>query len=335
MELSILDQSPISTGKTSREALNASVDLARLGDELGYTRYWIAEHHDFAGLACPNPDVMLGIIGAQTEKIRIGAGAVLLPHYKPFRVAETYNLLATLYPGRVDLGLGRAPGGSAEASMALSGNFLENVRLMPEKLDELLRFLQYDFAEDDMYAKIRPTPIPEFSPQPWMLGTSEKSAIAAAEKALPYTFGYFMSDQDGPSIIQTYVDKFAELHPDKTPEKFAAVSVICAETTEAARDLAMSSHLWTIKRDKGEGDGKVPSVAEAKNYSYSDEEKERLRNMMDKQIIGNPQEVKQQLERLQALFDVDEWMIVTITHHYEARKKSYELIAKEMFTKSY
>lgn len=142
MKLSILDQSPISTGKTSRNALNASVDLARLGDELGYTRYWIAEHHDFSGLACPNPDVMLGIIGAQTEQIRIGAGAVLLPHYKPYRVAETYNLLATLYPGRIDLGIGRAPGGSAEASMALSGNFLENVRHMPEKLDELLQFLQ-------------------------------------------------------------------------------------------------------------------------------------------------------------------------------------------------
>src|SRR5699024_7757134 len=145
MKLSILDQSPISTGKTSRNALNASVDLARLGDELGYTRYWIAEHHDVSGLACTSPDAMLSIIGAQTEQIRIGAGAALLPHYKPYRVAETYNLLATLYPGRIDLGIGRAPGGSAEASMALSGNFLENVRHMPEKLDELLQFLHHDF----------------------------------------------------------------------------------------------------------------------------------------------------------------------------------------------
>lgn len=330
MKLSILDQSPISTGKTSRNALNASVDLARLGDELGYTRYWIAEHHDFSGLACPNPDVMLGIIGAQTEQIRIGAGAVLLPHYKPYRVAETYNLLATLYPGRIDLGIGRAPGGSAEASMALSGNFLENVRHMPEKLDELLQFLLHDFAKNDMYAKIRPTPVPEILPQPWMLGTSEKSAIAAAERGLPYTFGHFMTDQDGPSIISTYTEKFARQHPGKTPEKMAAVSVICAETTDEARDLALSGHLWSIQRDKGVGDGKVPTVSEAKNYAYTDKEKERLQKMMHKQVVGNPQEVTQQLEQLQALYGVDEWMIVTITHSYEARKKSYELIAKAM-----
>ncbi|ALX47138.1 LLM class flavin-dependent oxidoreductase [Lentibacillus amyloliquefaciens] len=330
MKLSILDQSPISTGKTAQEALNASVDLAMLGDALGYTRYWIAEHHDFAGLACPNPDVMLGIIGRETERIRIGAGAVLLPHYKPYRVAETYNLLATLYPGRIDLGIGRAPGGSAEASIALSGNFLENVRQMPDKMNELLRFLQHDFAENDIYSKISPTPVPAFSPQPWMLGTSEKSAIAAADKGLPYTFGYFMSDQDGPAIMKTYTEKFAEQHPDETPGKIAAVSVICAETTDEAWNLALSNQLWSIQRDKGEGDGKVPTVSEAQNYNYSDEEKEKLRNMTNKQIFGNPHEVKKQLEQLQASYDVDEWMVVTITHSYEARKKSYELLAKEM-----
>ncbi|SFA90012.1 luciferase family oxidoreductase, group 1 [Lentibacillus halodurans] len=330
MKLSILDQSPISTGRTAQEALNASVELARLADELGYTRYWIAEHHDVSGLACPNPDVMLGMIGSRTERIRIGAGAVLLPHYKPYRVAETYNLLETLYPGRIDLGIGRAPGGSAEASMALSGNFLENVRQIPEKLDELLRFLHHDFSEDDMYARILPTPVPDRAPQPWMLGTSEKSAIAAAEKGLPYTFGHFMSDQDGPRIMQHYTKKLAEHHPDKVPKKIVTVSVICGETTDEARDLALSNKLWSIQRDKGEGDGKVPTVSEAKHYTYSDEEKEKLRNMRDKSIIGNPHEVKQQLEQLQTLYDVDEWMIVTITNSYEARKQSYEMIAKKM-----
>ncbi|QKY69847.1 LLM class flavin-dependent oxidoreductase [Lentibacillus sp. CBA3610] len=334
MKLSILDQSPISTGKTPRDALNASVDLARLGDELGYTRYWIAEHHDFSGLACPNPDVMLGMIGSRTERIRIGAGAVLLPHYTPFRVAETYNLLATLYSGRIDLGIGRAPGGSAEASIALSGDFLENVRQMPDKLDELLRFFRHNFAEDDMYAKISPTPIPEFSPQPWMLGTSEKSAIAAAENGLPYTFGKFMSDQDGPSIIKTYNEKFAEKYPDRSPKIIMTVSVICAETTEEAWDLATSTGLWSIQRDKGEGDGKVPTVSEAKNYAYSDEEKEKIQGMRQNLIVGNPKEVKQQLEQLQAVYHVDEWMLVTITHSYEARKKSYELLAKEILSDS-
>lgn len=330
MKLSILDQSPIATGRTPQEALNASVELAGLADELGYTRYWIAEHHDFAGLACPNPDVMLGIIGSQTERIRIGAGAVLLPHYKPYKVAETYNLLATLFPGRIDLGIGRAPGGSAEASVALSGNFLENVRQVPEKIDELLKFLHHNFSEDEMYVRIKPTPVPDVAPEPWMLGTSEKSAIAAAEKGLPYTFGQFMSDQDGPSIIKTYTDKFTEQYPDKTPEKIVTVSVICAETTEEAEELALSNQLWSIQRDKGEGNGKIPTVREAKNYAFSNDEQERIQNMKNKAIIGNPDEVKQKLEQLQSSYQADEWMIVTITHSYEARKKSYELLANEI-----
>src|SRR5699024_3150082 len=140
MKLSILDQSPISDGKTPREALEASVKLAQLGDELGYHRYWIAEHHDLFGLASPNPAVMLGVIGSHTERIRIGAGAVLLPYYKPFRVAETYNLLQTLFPGRIDLGLGRAPGGSAEVSLALSDNYLKQVNEYPKQIEELLGF---------------------------------------------------------------------------------------------------------------------------------------------------------------------------------------------------
>src|SRR5690625_1931294 len=160
MKLSILDQSPISQGQSAQDALTDSITLAKLGDSLGYKRYWIAEHHDLFGLACPNPDVMLGVIGAQTKRIKLGAGAVLLPYYKPFRVAETYNLLATLFPGRIDLGIGRAPGGSAEVSQALSDNYLEQVRKYPELLDELLRFLQGDFPSDHIFSKIKPTPVP-------------------------------------------------------------------------------------------------------------------------------------------------------------------------------
>src|SRR5690625_3247080 len=154
MKVSILDQSPVSVGMTEREALEASIRLAQHGEKLGYERYWIAEHHDLFGLACPNPSVMLGVIGAQTETIRIGAGAILLPYYKPFHVAETYNLLATLFPGRIDLGLGRAPGGSAEVSLALTDNYLAEVKRYSEKIDELQSFLHRTFPEDHMYQQI-------------------------------------------------------------------------------------------------------------------------------------------------------------------------------------
>ncbi|WP_077327942.1 LLM class flavin-dependent oxidoreductase [Virgibacillus siamensis] len=323
MKLSILDQSPISSGKSARDALHASLELAVLADELGYTRYWIAEHHDMDGLACPNPDVMLGLIGSYTKRIRIGAGAVLLPHYKPYHVAETYNLLATLYPDRVDLGIGRAPGGSAEASIALSGNFLENVRRMPDALDDLLHFLHNDFAEDQMFSKIKPTPVPHRSPTVWLLGTSEKSALLASRKGLPYVFGHFMSDADGPAIVKKYKE-------DGTGA-IVTVSVICAETTAEAEQLALSSLLWNIQKGKGEGDGRVPSAGTAKNYAFSVEEQETIRKMRHKMIVGNPQQVRTQLEQLQKKYNADEWMIVTITHSYEARMKSYKLLADAVF----
>src|SRR5699024_606504 len=165
--------------------------LAKQCEELGYHRYWIAEHHDLFGLACPNPDVMLGAIGSRTEKIRIGAGAVLLPYYKPFRVAETYHLLATLFPNRIDLGLGRAPGGSAEVSLALTDNYLHQVRHYEDDIDTLLQFF-HPSSGDQPYGNITPTPVPETAPHTWILGTSERSAKLAAEKGLHYAFADFM-----------------------------------------------------------------------------------------------------------------------------------------------
>src|SRR5690625_1147187 len=234
LKVSILDQSPVSVGMTEKDALQTSIRLAKYGEKLGYERYWIAEHHDLFGLTCPNPSVMLGVIGSQTETIRVGAGAVLLPYYKPFHVAETYNLLATLFPGRVDLGLGRAPGGSAEVSLALSDNYLQEVQKYPEKIDELQAFLHDHFPEDHMYHTISPTPVPEASPEVWMLGTSEKSAILAIEKKLNYAFGHFMTDKDGPAIVKKYRDGMKEQYPNHHPYTIIAINVVCAETTEKA-----------------------------------------------------------------------------------------------------
>lgn len=328
MQLSILDQAPISAGMTAQDALHASIELAKLGDKLGYRRYWMAEHHDLSGLACPSPDVMLGIIGAKTSTIRIGSGAVLLPHYKPFKVAETYNLLATLYPGRVDLGIGRAPGGSAEVTMALSDNFLGNVRKMADSLDDLLGFFHHDFPKAHIYAKVKPSPVPQTPPKPWLLGTSEKSAILAADKGMSYTFGHFMSDNDGPAIVRKYVDNFSVGYGSDKPEVIVTVSVICAETTKEAEDLGLSGQLWHILRAKGEDVG-IPTVEEAKSYPYSVEERALIEKSRRRMIIGNPLEVKHQLKQIQKLYNVNELMIVTITHSIAAKLRSYELIAQE------
>lgn len=327
MKLSVLDQSPVSDGMSEGEALEVSALLALRSEQLGYERFWIAEHHDLFGLACPNPSVMLGMIGARTSTIRIGAGAVLLPYYKPFHVAETYNLLATLYPGRIDLGIGRAPGGSAEVSMALSDNYLAGVKRYPEDIDELQGYLTKGFEdENDPQAKISPTPVPDIPPEVWLLGTSKNSAMRAAEKDMPYAFAHFMTDKDGPKIIDTYRKKKREQEEGSEPYAIVAISVICAETTEEAEDLALSQFLWSIRQDQQAENMRIPEVAEAKQYEFTKENLEKIEKMREKMIIGNSDEVKTALTELDKKYQADEYMVVTIVHDPVAKIKSYELL---------
>ncbi|MDR0136763.1 LLM class flavin-dependent oxidoreductase [Metabacillus idriensis] len=329
MKLSILDQVPIAQSASPQAALQESLKLAQLAENTGYTRYWIAEHHDMPGLACPAPEVMLSYIGAGTRKIRIGAGAILLPHYKPYKVAETFNLLGTLFPGRIDLGIGRAPGGSAEATMALSDNFLENVRTMPQKLKELLRFLHNDFPDENMFSKIKASPIPAESPEVWLLGTSEKSGKLAAQTGIAYAFGQFMSDKDGAEILKGYRDSFQPKYELKQSKSILTVNAVCAETAEKAKEMASSAHLWRMQQLQGINSG-VPTIDEAKAYMYSPEEQKMIEAAEAKMVIGDPSEVKKQLLDMERKYGADELMIVTITHSYEDRLKSYKLIADEM-----
>lgn len=328
LKLSILSQAPISAGQTAQQALEDAVSLAKYGEQLGYYRYWIAEHHDLFGLACPNPDVMLGVIGTQTNKIKIGAGAVLLPYYKPFRVAETYNLLATLFPERIDLGIGRAPGGSAEVSMALADNYLEQVRHYSDDIDELLRFLHGHHPEDHAYGKISPTPVPKTPPDVWLLGTSEKSAHLAAEKGMHYSFGLFMTDGDGPDIVQTYRKNF-KTDQDASPYVIVAINVICAETTEKAEELALSHILWSIQQENNIDNHNIPSVEEAKRYAYTKEDKIKIDQIKQKMIIGNPNEVTERIKKIHKQYEADEVMIITITHDKKETFNSYRLVAEQ------
>lgn len=328
MKLSILDQSPISSGKTPKDALETSIKLAQLGDKLGFERFWIAEHHDLFGLSSSNPAVMIGIIGQVTGRIKIGAGAVLLPYYKPFHVAETYNLLATLYPERIDLGLGRAPGGSAQVSMALSDNYLQQVGQFPSDIDKLQNFLHNSFPKDADFAKISPTPVPLVPPKLWLLGTSEKSAKLAVGKGLLYAFGHFMAETNGPNIVKSYRKNFEKQH-NRTGYVIVAVHVICAETTDRAYDIARSTQLWSILQNDPTEERTIPSIEKAKNYPYTDEQLEKIQSMEEKMVIGNPQEVTQKLKEIQNRYKADELMVVTITHDEQDKLDSYELIAKQ------
>lgn len=315
MKLSILDQAPILEKSSPRKALEGSLKLAKLGEKLGYTRYWIAEHHDINGLACSAPEVMLAYIGAQTNSIRIGSGAVLLPHYKPLRVAESFNMLATLFPDRVDLGIGRAPGGSAEVTTALNDNFLQQVYQMPNLVKELLHFLRNDFPSEHKYAKVTATPQPLISPTPWLLGTSKKSAILAAENGLPYAFGEFMSEEDGSKIIDSYTKSFQSCESHNKPYSLVTVSAVCAKTTAQAERIVEQS--YQMRQD---------TLQHKRDESDWNKYKRKI-------IYGNPSEVKKKLQSIQALYQVDEVMLVTIPTTYEERIQSYQMIADEILVK--
>jgi luciferase family oxidoreductase group 1 len=253
---------------------------------------------------------------------------VLLPHYKPYKVAETYNMLATLFPGRIDLGIGRAPGGSAEATNALSDNFLQQVFKMPELVKELLQFLDDKFPAEHEYAKLSASPLPPVTPEPWLLGTSKKSAELAARNGMAYTFGQFMSEQDGSAIIDQYKQAFQPRRNGDQPYAIVTVSVICAETAEQAHRIATSSLLWKIQQDKMEAKG-VPSIEEAASYPLTEEEEKKMKKMKEAMIIGDPEEVHVRLQEVQARYGADELMLVTITHDPADRLKSYELVAEK------
>ncbi|WP_394232230.1 LLM class flavin-dependent oxidoreductase [Niallia oryzisoli] len=330
MKLSILDQAPISANQTAQEALVNSLKLAQAGEKLGYTRYWIAEHHNLPGLACSAPEVMLSYIGANTTKIRLGSGAVLLPHYKPYKVAEVFNLLATLFPNRIDIGIGRAPGGSAEATNALSDNFLQNVWKMPALVKELIGFLENDFPAVHDYSGLSASPLPETAPVPWLLGTGKKSAFLAAENGIAYAFGQFMSDQDGVEIVKQYRDTFIPRKNRHQPKVILTVSVICAETNEKAEELAISWLIWQLQKEKEEQLLGVPSIEQALKYKPNKKETMHINKMKENIIIGNPNVVKKRLQQLQVKYQADEMMIVTITYSIEDKIHSYQLVAEEL-----
>jgi luciferase family oxidoreductase group 1 len=308
LKLSVLDLVPIFEDAEPITALQQSVRLAQTAENLGYTRYWVTEHHDMEKLASAAPEVLLAHIGAVTRHIRIGSGAVLLPHYKPIKVAEVFHLLATLYPGRIDLGVGRAPGGSAEVVTALNDNFLEQIRRMPESLQALSELLTHQYQVENKTVIARP--IPPEAPELWLLGTNKKSANYAAQFGAGYAFGQFMSDQDALEMLTAYRQAFQPSMLGQASKVIVAVGAVCAETEDEARRLAKAGGLLF-------------------NPDGSNEAEDQTMQS-NRILIGDPQQMKEQLLRLQKRFDADEFMIVTMTADYEARIRSYEYIADMM-----
>lgn len=300
LKLGVLDLVPVYGQRDDAYALEQAVRLAQKAEQLGYTRYWVAEHHDMPHLACPTPEVLLAHIGARTERIRLGSGALLLPHYSPLKVAETFRMLASLYPGRIDLGIGRAPGGNAHASMALSGNFLENVKHMPDKLLDLAKLLQDSYTYEGEPVGARPNP--PVQPEVWLLGTNKKSAQYAAAFGMGYGFGQFMSDTDPMEVLGSYRDSFVPSTFSAEPRMMITIGVVCADTDEEAEDLALSARF----RQEPQNDGTNPG--------------RRL-------LVGAPGSIASRMRQLSERYAVEEFMLVTMVEDYEQRLRCYELLA--------
>lgn len=326
--LSVLDLSPIASGMTGADALRNTLDLARLADGLGYSRYWLAEHHNSPFIASAVPEVMIGHVADVTERIRVGSGGVMLPNHVPLKVAETFRTLEALHPHRIDLGLGRAPGTDALTAYALrrsreaiSGDDF------PEQLAELLAFFDNKFPDDHPFRRIVAMPNDAPTPEIWLLGSSDFSARLSAQLGLGFAFAHHINPGPALESLRLYRERFRPSAYFAEPRSFIAVSAICAETDAAAEELAAPVRLAILRLGQGRLKP-LATVEEAQAYPYTDAEREQIRQNDARLFVGSPETIKARLTELAQRAEVDEIMVTTMTHDHRDRRRSYELLAE-------
>jgi luciferase family oxidoreductase group 1 len=323
VRLSILDQSPVISGHDPRRAVEETLALARRADELGYHRYWLAEHHAIAALADPCPEVLLARLGAETRRMRIGTGGVLLPYYSAFRVAETFRMLEALYPGRIDLGLGRAPGGDARTAQAVGGGRFPDAAQFPEQVWQLAAHLDGTLPAEHPLARVRVQPEVPTAPEIWLLGSSDYSAALAAQLGLPFSFAHFINPQ-GENATRLYRDSFKAGREDQA-RTMVCTFLICAATDDEAERLCASIDLRRLHMALNI-DAPMPTLEEAARHVYSAEERRYVMSQRARAIIGGPQTCRARIQEMAARYGAEEVMVLTITGDYASRTRSYELL---------
>ena len=327
LKLSILDQSPVISGHTPAAAVDATLELARHAERLGYHRYWLAEHHAIAALADPCPEVLLARLGAETRRLRIGTGGVLLPYYSPFKVAEVFRMLEALYPGRVDLGIGRAPGGDARTAHAVGGGQLPSAEDFPQRVWELVAHLDGALPEDHPHRHVRLQPGGDTAPEVWLLGSSDYSGALAAQLGLRFAFAHFINPRGGDAVTRAYRERFRPSARESAPAAIVCVFVICAADDAEAERLSASIDLRRLHMALGR-DTPVPTLAEAERHAYSDEERRYVLGQRSRAVIGGPETCRRELTALTERYGAEELMALTITGDYASRLRSYELLAE-------
>jgi luciferase family oxidoreductase group 1 len=326
--LSVVDQSPVPHGATPAEALGHTVALAQAVERLGYRRYWLAEHHNTASLAGTAPEVLAAHVAGRTSAIRVGAGGVLLPYYRPLKVAESFRMLHALFPGRIDLGLGRAAGADEAAADALRYE-LEGVTdaEYPARVGELVAYLHGRSAEGHDSADVRALPDGPGAPEVWVLSSSSYGARLAAGLGLRFCFAHFVTPAFGAQTVAGYRRRFRPSPERPEPVAALGVSVICAESDAEAERLAVSQDVWRL-RPEGAGRGPLLSVDDAEAIAVTRLGRVQLAQDRAKRVVGAPDRVRAALVALADDHEVDELVVLTVCHDPTARRRSYQLLAK-------
>lgn len=329
LTLSVVDQSPIRKGGTAADALHETIELAAATEKLGYERFWVAEHHNVGNFAGTSPELMIGQIAARTNSIRVGSGGVMLSHYSAFKVAENFRFLETLYPGRIDLGLGRAPGSDQATALALSYPRQPiRVELYPKQVADVVSYLADDVDPEGLFANLHAGPGEGTMPGVWLLGSRADSAAMAAEMGLPFSYAHFfgLSVEQGPWVAEMYRQNFKPSKYLSEPKVNVALQVLCAETDEKVKELAVSRNVSRVKSRQGERTG-IPSYEDALATELRPDERAYIDSFKYHYIDGTPDKVKEGLEKISEEFQTDDLSVVSICYNFKDRIRSYELVA--------
>lgn len=328
LQLSVLDQSPVKSGSTPADAIAETLELAQAADRLGYHRYWLAEHHATPGLAGTSPEVLIARVAGLTHGLRVGAGGVMLSHYSALHVAEQFRVLEALYPGRVDLGIGRAPGSDARTAHALRhGPGALPLEAFPDQLADLLAWVHDRLPPGHPFAGIRAMPVGPTAPEVWILGSSDEGGVLAARFGTAFAYAHFISAEGGAEVAQAYRRAFQPSPERREPRVAVAAFALCADTEAEARRLLKSRDLFLVRLYTGRT-APYPSVEEVEAYPFTDRELAIVQHTRQRSIAGTPAQVRERLEALAREYGADELVIVTITHDAKARLRSYELLAE-------
>ncbi|MDQ1005346.1 luciferase family oxidoreductase group 1 [Neobacillus niacini] len=330
MRLSILDQAPITKGNTAEGALKKAEELAILGDELGYHRMWMAEHHATNTFASSAPEVTTAHLAAKTKKIRIGTGGVMLMHYSPFKLAEVFKTLSAFSPGRIDFGVGRAPGGDQRSIYALSEGRQPLLHNMYEKFDTALQLINDEVPEDDLYNQTIATPSQVVLPEAWLLGSTGNSAVQAGLRGVGYSFAQFFNGEMSKEILDAYKKNFQPSAFMEKPQINVSYMVTTAETKEEAEFEAKPQDIWRLLFMRGRI-GAVLTPEEARDYPLTEMDRMIIKENRKIHLVGGAKEIATLLVEEQERYGFDEAMIVSIPHSQEKRLDVYRLLARELF----